>query len=145
MIPTQRPPSLITGTPGNSWARSTFSTDSTGSVLYTAGTSVSMMSRTISATASSLRRPRPHKLRAMTDFWAGRRVLLTGHTGFKGGWLALWLHELGAAVTGFAAAPPTEPSLYHLARVGEFAHYRRGNVKELGDLGFPVEAARPQI
>jgi len=40
-------------------------------------------------------------------FWAGRRVLITGHTGFKGAWLALWLHELGAAVTGFGG-PPNE-------------------------------------
>src|SRR4051812_32923831 len=126
MIPTQRPPSLITGTPGNSWTRSTFSTDSTGSVLYTAGTSVSMMSRTISATARSLRRPRPHKLRAMTDFWAGRRVLLTGHTGFKGGWLALWLRGLGAVVTGFAAVPPARPPPLDLAPVGQLVEGRRG-------------------
>jgi CDP-glucose 4,6-dehydratase len=81
----------------------------------------------------------------MTDFWAGRRVLLTGHTGFKGGWLALWLHELGAAVTGFAAAPPTEPSLYHLARVGELVEDRRGDVRDAGDVGNAVAAARPEI
>ncbi len=47
--------------------------------------------------------------------WAGRRVLLTGHTGFKGAWLALWLHELGAEVHGFSAPPPSEPSLFELA------------------------------
>jgi CDP-glucose 4,6-dehydratase len=51
--------------------------------------------------------------------WAGRRVLVTGHTGFKGAWLALWLHALGAEVHGLALAPPTTPSLYDLARVGD--------------------------
>ena len=53
------------------------------------------------------------------DFWTDRRVLLTGHTGFKGAWLSLWLQSLGARVTGLAPAPPTEPSLYALARVGD--------------------------
>lgn len=46
------------------------------------------------------------------SFWSGRRVLLTGHTGFKGSWLALWLLELGAKVTGVALAPETNPSLF---------------------------------
>ena len=53
------------------------------------------------------------------DFWAGRRVLLTGHTGFKGSWLALWLGQLGAQVTGLALAPATTPQLFGLARVRE--------------------------
>ena len=44
------------------------------------------------------------------SFWRGRRVLLTGHTGFVGGWTALWLQRLGAEVTGFALSPPTDPS-----------------------------------
>ena len=52
-------------------------------------------------------------------FWEGRRVLLTGHTGFKGAWLALWLHSLGAEVHGFSAPPPSSPSLFSLARVDE--------------------------
>jgi CDP-glucose 4,6-dehydratase len=52
------------------------------------------------------------------DFWTGRRVLVTGHTGFKGAWLSLWLQALGADVTGLAPGPPTQPSLYELARVG---------------------------
>ena len=43
------------------------------------------------------------------DFWAGKRVLVTGHTGFKGSWLTLWLARLGANVTGVALAPPTRP------------------------------------
>ncbi|MFM8884354.1 MAG: CDP-glucose 4,6-dehydratase [Solirubrobacterales bacterium] len=49
------------------------------------------------------------------DFWRGKRVLLTGHTGFKGAWLAIWLQELGAEVTGFANGVPTDPSIFELA------------------------------
>ncbi len=60
------------------------------------------------------------------DFWRDRRVLLTGHTGFKGAWLALWLQSLGARVTGFSDGVPTQPSLYELARVGEGMDERRG-------------------
>jgi CDP-glucose 4,6-dehydratase len=52
-------------------------------------------------------------------FWRGRAVLVTGHTGFKGAWLALWLQSMGARVTGLADEVPTQPSLYELARVGE--------------------------
>jgi CDP-glucose 4,6-dehydratase len=53
------------------------------------------------------------------SFWRGRRVLVTGHTGFKGAWLSLWLQSLGAELTGFADAVPTEPSLFELGKVGE--------------------------
>ena len=57
-------------------------------------------------------------------FWKDRRVLLTGHTGFKGGWAAIWLHRMGAKVTGLALAPDQTPSLYDLARVGELTDSR---------------------
>jgi CDP-glucose 4,6-dehydratase len=53
------------------------------------------------------------------SFWCNKSVLLTGHTGFKGAWLAIWLHALGARVTGYALEPPTDPSLFQLARVGQ--------------------------
>ena len=46
------------------------------------------------------------------DIWSGRKVLVTGHTGFKGGWLSLWLHHMGADVTGLALDPPTDPSFF---------------------------------
>ena len=103
------------------------------------------MSLTVSATARSLRAPATHKLVAMTDFWAGRRVLVTGHTGFKGGWLTLWLRELGAEVTGFGAAPPTEPALYALARVAEGIDDRRGDVRDRAPVAEAVRAARPDV
>lgn len=54
-----------------------------------------------------------------TDFWKSRSVFLTGHTGFKGAWLSLWLSKMGAVVTGYALSPPTVPSLYELCRVDE--------------------------
>ena len=55
----------------------------------------------------------------LTTAFAGRSVVVTGHTGFKGSWLALWLHALGARVTGYALAPETAPALFELARVGD--------------------------
>ena len=62
-------------------------------------------------------------------FWQGKRVLLTGHTGFKGSWLSLWLQSLGANVTGYALSPPTNPSLFDVADVA------RGMTSVLGDVG----------
>ena len=60
----------------------------------------------------------PRRVAIDPDFWRGRRVLVTGHTGFKGAWLSLWLGSLGARVAGLA--PPAQPgSLYERARVGE--------------------------
>jgi len=53
------------------------------------------------------------------SFFAGRKVFVTGHTGFKGAWLCLWLHALGAKVTGYALDPPTDPSLFELCGVGK--------------------------
>ena len=51
------------------------------------------------------------------EFWAGRRVFLTGHTGFKGGWLSLWLQAMGAEVHGYALSPPTQTNLFAVAEV----------------------------
>jgi CDP-glucose 4,6-dehydratase len=81
----------------------------------------------------------------MTDFWAGRRVLVTGHTGFKGGWLAVWLHRLGAAVTGFSSPPPTEPALFELARVGELVDDLRGDLRDAAAVTDAVRHARPEV
>ena len=65
-------------------------------------------------------------------FWRGKRVLLTGHTGFKGGWAAVWLHDLGAEVTGLALAPDQEPSLFELAGVERLVAASR--IADLRDL-----------
>jgi CDP-glucose 4,6-dehydratase len=79
------------------------------------------------------------------DFWRDRRVLLTGHTGFKGAWLALWLQALGARVTGFSSGVPTQPSLYQLARVGEGMDSVEGDVRDFGSLKAALDAASPEI
>jgi len=78
-------------------------------------------------------------------FWAGRRVLLTGHTGFKGAWLALWLRELGAEVYGFALPPPSDPSLYTLACGGALARDTMGDVRDLAAVRAAYAEARPDV
>ena len=67
----------------------------------------------------------------VSDFWRGRRVLLTGHTGFKGAWTALWLADMGASVTGFALAPETSPALFDLAGIGDLITSRIGDLTPL--------------
>jgi CDP-glucose 4,6-dehydratase len=79
------------------------------------------------------------------DFWRGRRVVLTGHTGFKGSWLSMWLHQLGAEVTGYALAPPTEPSLFAMARVGELVRSTIADVRDAQKLRETLQAARPEV
>ena len=77
--------------------------------------------------------------------WHGRRVLVTGHTGFKGGWLSLWLHQLGADVTGFALPAPTKPSLFEQARLAELLNHIEGDVRNLDAVDAAVRACRPEI
>ena len=79
------------------------------------------------------------------DFWRARRVLLTGHTGFKGAWLALWLQALGAEVTGYAREAPTQPSLYALARVDEGMRSITGDVRDFQAVADAVAAARAEV
>ena len=80
-----------------------------------------------------------------TAFWHGKRVFLTGHTGFKGSWLSLWLHALGAEVTGYALEPPTEPSLFELCRVDELVHSVIADVRDLEKLRTELVSADPEI
>lgn len=82
---------------------------------------------------------------ANAEFWKGKRVYLTGHTGFKGAWLCLWLHRMGAKVTGFALPPPSEPSLFHLARVAELVDSQTGDIRDLAALEASLKAAAPEI
>lgn len=64
-------------------------------------------------------------------FWNGRRVFVTGHTGFKGGWLSLWLSSMGAEVHGYALPPPTEPNLFSVARVADgLASHAIGDIRD---------------
>ena len=79
------------------------------------------------------------------EFWRGKRVLLTGHTGFKGSWLTLWLQSLGAQVSGFSLDPSTEPSLFELARVHEGINDQRGDLRDLGALLEIIADTEPEI
>ena len=83
------------------------------------------------------------------DLFRGRRVFVTGHTGFKGSWLTLWLLDLGAHVTGYALEPPTEPSLFGAAGLGELAGERftdlRGDVRDLEALRLALAEAQPEL
>lgn len=79
-------------------------------------------------------------------FWSGKRVFLTGHTGFKGAWLSLWLSRLGALVTGYALEPPTTPSLFEIARVRDtLSGHHIANIRDIGALGVALKAANPDI
>ncbi len=79
------------------------------------------------------------------EFWNGKRVLLTGHTGFKGSWASLWLSRLGADVTGYALAPDTEPNLFSLAAVESVVRSITGDLRDEEALRQAVAEADPQI
>jgi len=84
-------------------------------------------------------------MRPSPTFWHDKRVLLTGHTGFKGGWLALWLKRLGANVTALSLAPATQPSLFHAARVSTACDSRFGDIRDPEIVEHVVRSSRPQI
>ena len=79
------------------------------------------------------------------DFWRRKKVFLTGHTGFKGSWMSLWLHSLDAEVIGYSLAPPTQPNLYDLADVEKGMESIRGDVLDLEHLRRAVRDHRPEI
>jgi CDP-glucose 4,6-dehydratase len=79
------------------------------------------------------------------EFWRGRRVLLTGHTGFKGAWLSLWLQHLGAEVTGLGRSAPTAPSLFELARVGDGVRSIQADVRAFDSVQSAFASVRPEV
>ncbi|MGZ5029187.1 MAG: CDP-glucose 4,6-dehydratase [Methylobacter sp.] len=79
------------------------------------------------------------------SFWQGKRVFLTGHTGFKGSWLSLWLHSMGATVKGYALNPPTNPSLFKEAKVAEKVDSEIGDIRNLDQLKGSMTAFNPDI
>ncbi len=75
----------------------------------------------------------------------GKKIFVTGHTGFKGAWLTLWLKQLGATVTGYSLPAPTEPSLYSLARVEEGITHIEGDVRDYQHLHNSIKQAQPDL
>jgi CDP-glucose 4,6-dehydratase len=79
------------------------------------------------------------------DFWQGKRVFLTGHTGFKGSWLALWLQSLGADVKGYSLNPPTSPSLFNEAKIDSLIESCVGDIRDQENLRESMLSFNPDI
>jgi CDP-glucose 4,6-dehydratase len=79
------------------------------------------------------------------DFWKGKRVFLTGHTGFKGSWMSLWLQEMGAIVKGYSLVPPTEPSLFVEANVDSGMESQVADIRDYQTLFNSIDAFKPEI
>lgn len=85
-------------------------------------------------------------VRTRSDTWAGRKVFVTGHTGFKGGWLALWLNRLGAVVHGYALNPPTSPSMFDASEVSSvMASDIRADLADLSRLKEAISETNPEV
>ena len=79
-------------------------------------------------------------------FWKQKKVLVTGHTGFKGGWLSLWLHILGAKVIGYSLDPTTKKNFFNSTNIKKiFYKDFRKNIKNFKDLNHCIESTRPNI
>jgi CDP-glucose 4,6-dehydratase len=79
------------------------------------------------------------------EFWSGKRVFVTGHTGFKGSWLSLWLQTLGAQVVGYSLAPPTQPAMFELARVADGMESVAGDVRDVDHLRRAMRQQEPEV
>jgi CDP-glucose 4,6-dehydratase len=79
------------------------------------------------------------------SFWKGKRVLLTGHTGFKGSWLSLWMQRLGAEVAGYSLAPPSQPSLFEIAGVSRGMRSEAGDVRDLQGLARAIGSHQAEV
>ncbi len=81
----------------------------------------------------------------MIDFWDGKRVLISGHTGFKGAWMSLWLHRLGAKVTGISLAPTASPNLFSLTNVHSITDSNFCDIRDFAKLASLIKKAQPEI
>lgn len=79
------------------------------------------------------------------DFWGNKKVLITGHTGFKGSWLALWLQSLGAELTGYALEPPTKPNLFDFANIADGTDSIIGDIRDIEKLRSVINKKQPEI
>lgn len=79
------------------------------------------------------------------NFWQGKRVFVTGHTGFKGSWLCLWLHNMGALVSGYALSPPTNPSLFVEANLRKIIASEEGDICDVAHLHKTMDHFQPEI
>src|ERR1022692_2478485 len=79
------------------------------------------------------------------NYYAGKRALVTGHTGFKGGWLSLWLSGLGAKVGGISLEAPTHPNFYETIRPGFFASDQECDVRDFKALRMAIKQMKPDI
>lgn len=91
------------------------------------------------------RQPTLENLVIDVDFWKNRQVFITGHTGFKGSWLALWLEALGAQVVGYALAPPTNPNLFQIAQVEKGMYSVTGDLADRENLTHALQQQEPEI
>ena len=81
----------------------------------------------------------------MLEFYNGKRVFITGHTGFKGSWLCKILVTFGAVVTGYSLEPPTTPSLFEISNIGESITSIIGDIRDYNSLKKAFDEARPEI
>ena len=84
-------------------------------------------------------------MQQVVEFWRGKRVLVTGHTGFKGSWLVLWLQRLGAQVTGISLSPNTTPNLFDLARIQELCDSHFCDIRNAKQLTKLIRSAQPEV
>lgn len=79
------------------------------------------------------------------NFWQGKRVFITGHTGFKGSWLSLWLAEMGAELKGFSLQPPTDPNLFEMISLSDVMESEIGDIRDFEKLRNSMQAFKPEI
>ncbi|MBN6046137.1 CDP-glucose 4,6-dehydratase [Citrobacter sp. ku-bf4] len=79
------------------------------------------------------------------SFWKNKRVFITGHTGFKGSWLTLWLESMGAVLKGYSLNPPTEPSLFDIAHIDDIIQSTIGDIRDFDKLYNAIYEFKPEI